>query len=319
LVPDAGDAGDVPFVSIVVPTRNRATDLRVCLESLAAQEYPPERFEVVVVDDGSSDDTPRVVHDARRRGNVRLIQQPHLGSNAARNAGLQATTSDPVCLVDDDVEVPAAWLSAMTAGFARYSDADAFAGPVRVHATTTDATRSTCPLHPLVSTLDAGGDDRPVEAALGANMAVRRRALERIGPFDDWILIGGADTDWFNRLQEAGGRAMYLAGAGLWHHQAVDRTGVARLVRKEFGRGIALHRYALRRGHGNWRHSLAAGAKLFGHAARHRCRGALAQSARAFGAAYGILRYRNLTPPPPPPQAAPPPPPPPPAAPTLRP
>jgi glycosyltransferase involved in cell wall biosynthesis len=287
--------GDVPFVSIVVPTRNRAADLRVCLSSLLAQAYPPDRFEVVVVDDGSTDETASVARAHAPR--VRLLTQTPRGSSAARNAGLAAARSDPVCFVDDDIAAPPEWLDAMVAAFDRHLVADAFAGPV--HAAV-ESVASACPEHPLASTLDVGPDDREVDAALGANMALRRRAVARVGSFDEWIAIGGADTEWFSRLHAAGGRTAYVAGAGVLHRRSATRLRRTTLLRAEFDRGAASYRYLHRRGQRDFRPHARAALPLLRHAVRDRCDGALAQAARAAGRAVGLARHWRSQPPDPP-------------------
>ncbi len=97
----------VPCLSVVVPTYNDAPVLRLCLAHLTAQTLAPAAFEVVVVDDGSTDDTPRVVAEAaagrvRIRG-VRLDR--NLGRSAARNAGIRAAGAPLIVFIDSDVLV----------------------------------------------------------------------------------------------------------------------------------------------------------------------------------------------------------------------
>jgi len=287
--------GDAPFVAVVVPTHDRPDSLRTCLAGLVAQDYPPERYEIVVVDDGST----AVVADSGLVDacSVRVIRQPHRGVSAARNAGMTAASpsAELVCMVDDDVDVPPGWLTAVTRGAARHPNADAFVGPVRA----AHGAGRACTLHPIVSTLEAGSEDQRIEMGLGANMALRRRAFEKAGPFDEWILIGGADTEWFHRLDDAGGRTIYVAGAGVEHHRADERRSIAALLGAEFRRGAAGHRFLLRRGADPslWRGHLRPVPRLLRHAVRHRCLGALAQAARSCGFAYGLRRHRHLTPP----------------------
>src|SRR5207302_9488119 len=96
-------------VSIVVPTRNRAELLCGCLESLLAQDYPRERYEIVVVDDGSEDETVSLVGSLGARAGrlrVRCCRQQGGGSNRARNTGITEAQGAVVGFVDDDELAP---------------------------------------------------------------------------------------------------------------------------------------------------------------------------------------------------------------------
>src|SRR2546430_10472903 len=123
------------LVSVVVPTWNRAALLRDALASLASQDYPPERYEIVVVDDGSTDATSAVAADSVESDSlprVQYVRQAHAGLNAARNAGIAAAKGDLICFVDDDVEAPRAWLRAIVQGAARHPYAGCLGGPIHL-------------------------------------------------------------------------------------------------------------------------------------------------------------------------------------------
>src|SRR5713226_3036764 len=76
-----------PVISVVVPTHDRAPQLARCLEALAVQEYPRDRYEVIVADDGSSDPADGLVRQFARKMNVVLVTQKHVGPAATRNLG----------------------------------------------------------------------------------------------------------------------------------------------------------------------------------------------------------------------------------------
>src|SRR5687768_14860042 len=96
-----------PLFSIVIPTRNRAALLQRCLQSVLAQEYSD--YEVIVVDDGSSDDTPEVL--ARFAPRVRALRQPGRGPSEARNFGVSKATGRFIVFLDsDDLLTPSALL-----------------------------------------------------------------------------------------------------------------------------------------------------------------------------------------------------------------
>src|SRR4051812_32759491 len=114
-----------PLVSVVVPTSNRADYLTVTLDSLAAQDLEDGAYEVIVVDDGSSDRTPSVIEAAGVRSVRRDSAQ---GPNAARNTGVRVAGADLIAMVDDDVWAPPGWLRSMVEGAERHPEAGALGG-----------------------------------------------------------------------------------------------------------------------------------------------------------------------------------------------
>lgn len=109
----------LPFIDVVVPTRNRAALLRRAVDSLLAQNYPRDRYGVIVVDDGSTDDAwPSLqaicAHDSR----VRALRVEHRGPYSARNEGWRAGSGDIVAFTDDDCVADPDWLKGIAAGFA---------------------------------------------------------------------------------------------------------------------------------------------------------------------------------------------------------
>jgi glycosyltransferase involved in cell wall biosynthesis len=92
-----------PFISVVVPTYNRRRSLQRLLEALDRQTYPVARFEVIVVDDGSSDGTPDFVGGWPSAYRLRVLQQEHAGPAAARNCGVAAAKGELIVFLDDDV------------------------------------------------------------------------------------------------------------------------------------------------------------------------------------------------------------------------
>lgn len=108
----------VPLVSAVIPTFNRAADVRIAVATAVAQTYPADRLEIIVVDDGGTDDTEAVLR--REFGDrVRYLRKPNGGVSAARNFGLAAAGGDYLALLDDDDE----WLPTKIARQAALLDA----------------------------------------------------------------------------------------------------------------------------------------------------------------------------------------------------
>jgi glycosyltransferase involved in cell wall biosynthesis len=234
---------DAPVVSVVLPTRGRAGYLGVALDSLDAQDID-RPWELVVVDDGSSDGTAALLD---QRGTPRLRFDAPRGLNAARNEGARATSGALVAFTDDDVRVPPDWLRALVEGAARHPGAEAFGGPIRARFEG-PAPRSCGREDPPLTTLDLGDTDTPAELVWGANMAVRRGALERVGFFDETIHGGGDEQEWLERLHAAGGNVVYLADAGLEHRRVGDDARLRSLARGAYTRGRNMRAYDTRRG-----------------------------------------------------------------------
>jgi len=94
-----------PIMSVVIPTYNRAQTLQKCLRALAVQELPCGTFEIVVVDDGSSDNTPEIVQQARSPFEIHYVRQENSGPAAARNRGIDNARGELILILNDDAIV----------------------------------------------------------------------------------------------------------------------------------------------------------------------------------------------------------------------
>jgi glycosyltransferase involved in cell wall biosynthesis len=230
---------DPPVVSVVVPTRGRAAYLEVTLDSLLAQRAGIEH-EILVVDDGGG---------VPQRPGVRYVSHPQRrGLNAARNSGILESRAPLIAFVDDDVLVPPGWLAALAEGAGRHPQAEAFGGPIRARFEGR-VPRGCGREDPPITTLDLGPADREADFVWGANFAVRRSAVERIGPFNEAIVRPhGDEEDWLERLRAAGGRIVYLAAAGLEHRRTAEDSRLRPLARAAYARGRAARASDSRRG-----------------------------------------------------------------------
>jgi glycosyltransferase involved in cell wall biosynthesis len=228
----------------VVPTRGRAAYLEVTLESLCRQRSETAH-ELLVVDDGATDATP----DVAERFGVRLVRHEERRSlNAARNTGLREARADLIAFVDDDVLVPPGWLDALAEGSERHPEAEAFGGPIRARFEG-HAPHGCGREDPPITTLDLGDSDVEAPMVWGANFAVRRSAVERIGEFDESLdRAHGDEEEWLLRLRDAGGRIVYLAEAGLDHRRSAGDSSLSSLARAAYHRGRGARSSDRRRG-----------------------------------------------------------------------
>jgi len=231
--------------SIIVPTRDRADYLEVALASIAPQARGAGA-EVVVVDDGDQE----AVREVAERFGARYLAHPSpRGLNAARNTGITATEADLVVFVDDDVEVHAGWLSGLLEAAERSPHHEVLGGPIR--ARLEGARLPLCGREgPPITALDLGDRDREAEFVWGANFAVRRSALDRIGPFDAALELYGDEEDWQRRYKADGGRVLYVAAAALDHRRSPPDARLSALARAAYRRGRNSRRYDVRKGSG---------------------------------------------------------------------
>jgi glycosyltransferase involved in cell wall biosynthesis len=215
-----------PKVSVVVCALNGAGTLRWCLDGMRGLDYPD--YEVIVVDDGSSDETAAV---ARECG-YPAISTPNRGLSSARNTGLEAASGEIVAYIDCDARPDRDWLRYLAASF-RATDHAGIGGP---NLPPPDGWIADCvanapggPVHVLLS-------DREAEHIPGCNMAFRRRALLEVGGFDPRFRAAGDDVDICWRLQQEGETLGFSAGAVVWHRA---RDSVRAYWRQQIGYGKA--------------------------------------------------------------------------------
>jgi glycosyltransferase involved in cell wall biosynthesis len=238
--PAAGPAVTQPLdCSVVVPTFRRDRELARLLVALAAQDLPPSRFEVIVVDDACSPSTPGVVAAVRERYpdlNLRLIAGERRGPAAARNTGWRAAGGDVIALIDDDAyPAGATWLRR---GLAALAD-QALAGvggrvAVPIDGPPTDFQRN-------VKQLEHG-------VFLTCNAFYRRSALEAVGGFDErFRLPFREDSDLQFRLQAQGLRLAMLDAPVVIHPAPPGRFGISlRLQRYSFQNALIYKKHPRR-------------------------------------------------------------------------
>jgi O-antigen biosynthesis protein len=216
-----------PRFTVIVCTFNGSATIRECLEGLRRLAYP--NYDVVVVNDGSSDSTADIVMEYC----VNLVTTPNQGLSHARNIGLAAATGEFVAYIDDDAFPEPNWLNYLAASFLASRHA-AIGGP-NVEPPGSGFVASCVahspggPTHVLIT-------DELAEHIPGCNMAFRRKALEAIGGFDPVFRTAGDDVDVCWRIQERGWTLGFCPAAMVWHH---PRNSVWRYCKQQRGYGRA--------------------------------------------------------------------------------
>ena len=220
-------SGGWPKISVVCCSYNGSGTIRDTLDALAKLDYP--NFEVIVVDDGSTDETPRIAAQYP----VRLISTENHGLSSARNTGGHAATGEIIAYIDDDAYPDPHWLHFLGHSF-REGGWGAVGGPniLPPGANGTSECVSHAPGGPVHVLLT----DEDAEHVPGCNLAVRKDCFDAIGGFDTRFRVAGDDVDFCWRLLDQGWRIGFHPGAVVFHH---CRSSVRRYWRQQRGYGKA--------------------------------------------------------------------------------
>ena len=241
-----------PFLSVVIPTYARACQLSVCLSMLAAQDYPRDRFEVLVVDDGSPTSPEAGVAAFRDQLRIRVLSQLHAGPAAARNYGAAHAKGAFLAFTDDDCAPAPGWLQSLATSFISFPDCALGGRTVNGLVDNPYSTASQL----VVDYLYAHWNADPARATFFAsnNFAIPVHCFQAVGGFDtSWTRAAGEDRDLCDRLISRGYRLIYAPDALVYHaHPLTWRT----FWRQHFnyGRGAyRLHQLRARRDPGRIR------------------------------------------------------------------
>lgn len=279
--------GEVPFaeaaawpsISVILCSLNGEATIRDCLDGLSRLHYPD--YEVIVVDDGSTDDTAAIASGY----DVRLIRTSNQGLSAARNEGMRAARGEIVAYIDDDAHPDRDWLTHLASVFTSTEHAGVGGPniPPREDGFIADlvALAPGGPIHVLRS-------DDVAEHIPGCNFAFRTEALRAISGFDPTYRVAGDDVDLCWRLQQKGLTLGFSPGAVVWHRRRGSIRGYLRQQRG-YGRAEGLlerkwpGRYNVL-GHISWP------GQLYGHGAHD----ALWTRSRRYEGTWGTEDYQSL-------------------------
>lgn len=218
----------LPRISVAVCTRNRSEPLARCLEALRHQQYPGR--ETVVIDNAGREDIRAIAESY----GARYAVEPRPGIRFARNRALAVAGGDVIAFTDDDCEPHPGWLSAVAAEFAADSELGCCTGPILPseletpsqelierrggygrgfvrHRYTEDSEKHYLKSYPLQTWMFGSG----------GNMAIRRRALQKVGGFDE-VLRTAEDLEMFFRVLRGGFSLVYTPGAVVRHRHVRD-------------------------------------------------------------------------------------------------
>ncbi|RKY48598.1 MAG: hypothetical protein DRP86_06300 [Candidatus Neomarinimicrobiota bacterium] len=225
--------------TVIIPTYNRLSEIRELLLSLRDQVFPVRDFEVLVVDDGSTDKTQEFVETFSKETslNLRFIRQDHQGPGAARNLGMKHAKGKYFVFVDSDCIAHPRWLQAYADAVSK-QDVAGFGGPDRVRADFSPLQKAID--YSMTSFLTTGGIRGHSKKKLSRyyprsfNMGVRADIVDKIGGMND--LRHGQDIEFSNRILATGEPVIKVDEAIVYHKR---RTSVKKFFKQVFNWGVA--------------------------------------------------------------------------------
>jgi cellulose synthase/poly-beta-1,6-N-acetylglucosamine synthase-like glycosyltransferase len=219
-----GAPSDLPHVSVIVPVRDGESTIADCLDSILATDYPADRREIVVVDNGSSDGTAALI----RARPVRYLQEGKRGVSNARNRGIAESEGEILAFVDSDCLVEPQWLTELVRPF-EDPEVGSVAGDLQHVPPTSAAERQAARM--LGNWQRFAFTSNPAYP-ITANAAYRRDVLDRIGRFDPHM-TRAQDVELGLRFQERSGRRLAYAERATAHHR--NRTTQRGFFRQQLG------------------------------------------------------------------------------------
>lgn len=217
-----------PTISAVVCTLDRGPDIAATIGSMLDQRLPHDRFEVVIVDNGSRPENRRLLErlTTQHAPTVRYVREERRGLSHARNRGIAAARAALIVFADDDARVTPSWLSTYVDAFEREADAHVLGSAVELVFEAPRPDWLADWMLPYLGAFDRGNTPcelTVIDCPRGGNMAFRREVLETVGGFSERFgrrpgsLISLEEVDVCQRAVAAGFRLRYVPGAPLLH------------------------------------------------------------------------------------------------------
>lgn len=225
-----------PFVSVIIPVYNDNRRLELCLEALERQTYPKDAYEIVVIDNGSTEDVASVVAKFDR---AKLVYEPRPGSYIARNKGLEITKGEVIAFTDSDCIPQPQWIEKGVASLLEVPNCGLVAGRIDLFFQKPDAPT---PVEIFESVeLNFNQDQKLKDDRYGmtANVFTFKRVLDEVGYFNEQLKSGG-DRYWGQKVHESGYQQVYDDQALVLHparYSFADlQKRIARLTGGKFDR-----------------------------------------------------------------------------------
>ena len=223
-----------PFVSIVIPTYNRKEVLKECLDTLFNQNYQKDRYEIIVVNDGSTDGTDKLFEEyTKKNSNLKFFTQENKGSYAARNVGTKNSIGEIICFTDDDCIVDEDWVKNLVGA---YTDENVGG----VGGTIVDYKTETI-IKQYIKNRKLLNQEMFFSPVVGANMSYCKRTMQKAEFFDE-SFRNCEDVDFGIRVRLKGFKIKYTPNAIVYHKHRATLKGLIK-QQYNYGKGNArLHK-----------------------------------------------------------------------------
>lgn len=230
-----------PFFSIIIPTYNRPDRLANCLQAIANLDYPGDRFEVIVVDDGSQTPLDSVVAPFQGQIQLKLLRQANAGPAAARNRGAIETRGDFLAFTDDDCQPLVDWLSQLEVSLVSAPNAMVGGQTINALADNPYSTASQKLIDYLYEYYHPAKGKKAFFAS--NNIAMSKSGFDRLGGFDvSFPLAAAEDRDFCDRWIACGYSMVYAPQARIYHYHSLTLQSFWR-QHFNYGRGaFSFHR-----------------------------------------------------------------------------
>jgi glycosyltransferase involved in cell wall biosynthesis len=236
----SSDSGK-PFVSVIVPVYNDAGRIAKCIEALIDQTYLKDQYEIIVVDNGSDDNTRDIV----RQYPVKLLLEDAIqGSYAARNKGIEHARGEIISFTDSDCIPVREWIDAGVEGMIT-GGADLVSGTVHF----IFSSRPTgSEIYDSLTNMQIEKNIRERKVSKTANLFVHSRVIDTVGPFPAFLRSGG-DVWWTGRATAKGFKLLYVPNAEVAH----PARRLSHLLEKQFRVGRGMPRIRISNGESKWK------------------------------------------------------------------
>lgn len=242
-------------VSIVIPCLNEEENVEACLCSLLKQRYGHNRYEIIVVDNGSTDRSPEIIAEiVKKNTNVHLINEPQKGTAPCRNAGIKAAKHDHIALIDADCEAPPRWLEILVEHYRELHRKDQEI--IGVGGSNIPPKHSGSFIRAIGIALDSYigsfnsvqgrkfNKDSIVPSISTVNALYDKQVINQIGCFDASLSDEAEDADLNFRINLAGYKLYYIPESYVWHKmRPTAKTWLKNMFRYGKGRARLLKRY----------------------------------------------------------------------------